>query len=414
MAIIKNFYNKILDFGQRSNFTVLKNKKIKLLNIYILVTIHFVFLMSVLDSLTGILNKDILLCYGCMFLSMLFLLFINKQGKVQMTSILLIVTILVSIFMFSEILLPESYNEYYYVFMPGIALTLYVENKISIAITAFSFFLFCIPYYISPVYPKEIIEKLDVFAVLGLFVCVYLLVNYFKKINIENELKLQEMYEKLEESKKNELASLQLKHLRDSVMNPHFMFNAMNSVQNLVIKGNTIETYNYLSKFSALVRGNLNMTKNNDVFLKDEFSLLKKQLEFEKLRFSNTLEYHLDIGKVNEMIKIPSMIIKPFLENTLLRVFHKVGGMKRIKIYFTQNKLFITCVIFDNGLSLEEANNTEDSDLLKVPSFSLESINEHISLLNNFYTIDIVFYYAFKNKETICTIKIPYKNLDKE
>lgn len=409
MKYIYRLYRFFLEIGQKSNYSSVENKRIKLLNIYILITFHFVVIMPIGDILTGILTLEILVCYFLMSIVMVFILLLNKYHHYYWATIIWLATVLFSVFMFSVVLLPESYSEYYYVFVPGIALTLFNKNTIPAIITLLSLFLFLIPYYIIVVYPISVVNKLDVFAVLGLFVCVYLLVNYFKKINIDNEIKLKEAYKKLEATKKDELTNLQLKLLRGR-MNPHFLFNTMNSVQNLVIKGNTMDTYMYLSKFSAVIRGNLKMSEKTHIFFEEEFSLLEKYLELEKLRFKDSVEYVLEKGNTMSGVQIPSMVIQPFVENSLYRMFHKADGFKKINIHFTQNLGVVSCTILDTGISFKEMNTIQNNHLKKDSSFSLESINQHLELLKELYKIDIDFDYKINEGETICSLKIPYKN----
>ncbi|NJB82216.1 sensor histidine kinase [Wenyingzhuangia aestuarii] len=400
-------YDKILDIGQQPSFSSKKNKKIKLLNIYVLITLHFVVIMPIGDTITGIITSKIMMCYGMLLLFMMVILMLNKKQKYYWATFLWLGIVMFAVFMFSTTLLPESYSEYYYVFVPGIALTLFNKNRIPALITLFSLFLFFIPYYVIVVYPESIVSKLDPFAVFGLFTCVYLLVNYFKKINIENEQRLHETYKKLQETKKNELANLQLKALRGS-MNPHFMFNAMNSVQNLVIKGNTMDTYNYLSKFSAIIRDNLKMSEKTYILFEEEFSMLKKYLELEKLRFKDSLIYVLDKENVDETIKIPSMIIQPFLENSLQRLFHKTNTVKKIHIHFYQNTKETICTIKDNGISIADAENMNKEAKTIQSSFSTKAIKERLVLLKDYYKINISFDYELVEQQTQVIIKIPY------
>ncbi|MGY5351465.1 histidine kinase [Wenyingzhuangia sp. IMCC45533] len=404
MKIIKRIYNYILKIGQSSKYPTPKNKKIKLLNIYILINIHFSLLMPVGDAITGILNFKIFTFYVGMFLAMLLLLKLVSINKIKLVTVLWIVILLFSIFMFSVVLVPESYNEYYFVFVPGIALTLFNKNKIAICITMISLFLFCVPYYIIRVYPLAVVNKLDVFAVIGLFSCVYLLVNYFKKTNIENEQKLELAYAKLEVSKENELASLRLKLLK-SKMNPHFMFNTLNSVQNLVIKGEKKKTYTYLSKFSRLVRENINTSEKICIPLEKEILLIEEYLELEKLRFNGELKFDIISNIKNENIGIPSMVIQPFLENTLHRIFHQVDRYKRIKIKISKNKNTIDFTLLDNGITAENL-----SKITGVGTFydTIRHIEKHIELINSFYNIDVEFEHYSKRGVTVCKIKIPY------
>lgn len=410
MTALKIEYSKILKIGQEPFYSSQVNKRIKLLNIYILVTIHFGLLMPVGDYFTGILNQPTLICYAFLIVIMLGILALNYFHKTGLAAVIWLITVLCVVFVFSVFLLAGSYNEYYYVFIPGISLTLFDKQRMSIGVSVLSLFLFFIPYYIVVVYPESVVSKLDVFAVLGLFTCVYLLVNYFKKINNENEKKLNEFYEQLAETKRNELANLRLKFLKGK-MNPHFMFNTMNSVQNLVIKGRSVDTYNYLSKFSSLIREHLNNTEKQCIAFGEEVSMLTKYLELEKLRFSKGGNYILDSASVPEFITIPSMVIQPFVENSLYRMFHKVDVSNRISIQFYYNDL-LKCIIVDNGLSFDEAEEVSEKNNLQETSYITENrknINEHLELLKELYGIKIEFEYHHSEENTKCVINIPYK-----
>lgn len=412
MTNLTKLYQLFLNIGQQSSFSLLQNKKIKLLNIYVLITIHFIVIMPIGDVITGIITPEIVWSYFVLFLFMILILFLNKQQKYYWASSIWLGIVLFAIFIFSVVLLPKSYVEYYYVFVPGIALTLFTKNTIPAIVTLFSLFLFFIPYYFIVVYPPSIVNKLDPFAVLGLFACVYLLVNYFKKINTENEKKLKELYLALQESKKNELANMQLKLLKGR-MNPHFMFNTMNSIQNLVIKGKTKETYQYLSKFSSIIREHLKSTDKNQTSFHDEFLLLQQHLELEKLRLSNLGTFVLNKGNVSGTINIPSMVIQPFIDNAIFRMFHNTDESHFIQIDFHQTEA-LNCVIIDNGIGIKEAELLSKDNALTKASFlseNLQGIQEHLLLLKEIYKIDVHFKYTNENKNTKCVITIPYQNI---
>ena len=396
-------YKKIVDIGVLEKYSDTKNKQIYLLNTYALITIHFTFIMPVGDFITGILNDKILYSYLFIFLNMIFVLVLNKLEKHKIARLLWMFVILINIFLFSTVIMPGSYNEYYYAFLSGIALSLYKKHTIPILFTILSFCLFFVPYYGIVSYSKEVVSKLDISAVVGLFLCFYFLVNYFRKNNIESERKLLEALKKLEESKKRELVQLELKSLKTQI-NPHFIFNSVNAIQGLVLKGDKHDAYQYLSKFSKIIRDSVNANSKDYVKLDQEVTLLQKYLELEKLRFQNMFEYHLIVAPDIGTVFIPSTVIQTFVDDIVLRVFHTPKSLKKISIQVRKESEVCVDVI-NNGISVKSYKELiNESDLI----ISKESIAQIINIFNKSYQLKIKYTISQEGEETITKIKIPY------
>jgi two-component system, LytTR family, sensor kinase len=164
-----------------------------------------------------------------------------------------------------------------------------------------------------------------------------------------------------------DLATSQLTALR-AQMNPHFIFNALNSVQHYILQGNVIEANKYLSKFSKLQREILNNSNQNFIALQKEMSMLNLYLELEQLRFAEKFTYHItkDDAIDEEEIKIPPMIIQPFIENAIWHGLMPKTGDRFVKVNFAlPEEDQLICSITDNGigreaaLRLRNANSTE-------------------------------------------------------
>jgi len=193
-----------------------------------------------------------------------------------------------------------------------------------------------------------------------------------------------------------------------SQMNPHFTFNALNSVQNLVLKGNKQEAYNYLTKFSSLLRENLLLSTKSFVYFEEELSLITKYLELEKLRFRDSFFYEIKGAEFIDDIKIPTMLIQPFIENAIKHgLLHKVNGPGKIKIEFSQDKLF-KCVIIDNGIGIVAAAEINKKSGNNRESFSTKSIKDKLKILKDYYKTEIGFEYENINEGTKVIIKIPF------
>jgi tetratricopeptide (TPR) repeat protein len=141
-------------------------------------------------------------------------------------------------------------------------------------------------------------------------------------------------------------------------MNPHFIFNVLSSIQNLV-KKDAKAASKFITKFSRLLRTVLENSRQNFVPLEDEIEVLKNYLDLQKLRFPDLFEYQIDLDDVLEgsMIAIPPMLIQPFVENA---IEHGFKGMERpglIEIRLTSNKAvsdsYINCCIVDDGIGYQ-------------------------------------------------------------
>ncbi|MEZ4916147.1 MAG: histidine kinase [Chitinophagales bacterium] len=228
-------------------------------------------------------------------------------------------------------------------------------------------------------------KRLAFMAIFGL-VTLCLLLFIFTRLQIirKQKVKLNDAYAQLEESKKNELAVSNLKALQ-SQMNPHFIFNALNSVQDLVLLKDIRNSNKYLGKFSDLIRKILLSSKEQFISLAEEIEMLSLYLDLEKLRFGD--EFKVDFQcKLNEEqqenIELPAMFIQPYIENAIKHgLFHKEGE-KQLKVHFTIEEDYLKCVIEDNGIGQKKANELKQKRLHLHTGFSTEAINQRIRLLN--------------------------------
>jgi LytS/YehU family sensor histidine kinase len=141
-------------------------------------------------------------------------------------------------------------------------------------------------------------------------------------------------------------------------INPHFIFNALNSLQNLVIKNNTVSALKYLSNFSRLVRNVLESSFESNAALEMEIKMLNDYLELESLRFDNAFSYEIncktDIDTAS--IEIPFMICQPFAENAIIHgLLPKQDGEKKLTIDFNVDGNLLICTIDDTGVGRQAA-----------------------------------------------------------
>ncbi|WP_188597403.1 sensor histidine kinase [Polaribacter pacificus] len=379
-------------------------KRIKVVNYCIIVGLANLFFFFLVETVLQQITFQSFLSFVSQSVMIVSALYLQKKERYTSARLLLLFFSFSILFYNANFAYTGFYGEYMYILIPLVSLFFFESKLIYFSALVICILSFYVPNSYLNIYPDLYFGYLNaVFLFIGSFAIVY----YFKKQNKKNEDYLEKAYSELEKRQKGELAHLQLKSLK-AQMNPHFMFNAMNSIQSLVLKGDKYEAYNYLTKFASLIRENLNMSEKSFVGFDEELSLLKKYLELEKLRFRDDFEYEIVDEHEIEDIKIPSMIIQPFIENAIKHgLLHKINGVKKVKIQFYFDDVF-TCVITDNGIGLEASKAINDKNLNKETSFSTKAIQERLALLKKYYNSDIGFTYQDIEEGTQVVLKIPY------
>lgn len=221
------------------------------------------------------------------------------------------------------------------------------------------------------------------FYVLIIGVIITLIFIYFnEKIKTLRNKQKEEMQKELLSKK---LVFSQLEALR-SQMNPHFIFNALNSIQEYILFNNKDLASNYLIKFSRLIRIYLEHSQLNEVILKEEINALKIYLQLEKIRFEDILEYHLEIDDLIDQnnIKIPSLFIQPYVENALKHgLLHKFKN-RILKVNFQKDGEHenLICIIEDNGIGREASFELNKSREKQHASFATSANEKRLNLIN--------------------------------
>ncbi len=194
---------------------------------------------------------------------------------------------------------------------------------------------------------------------------------YKIKLDYEDKLDLQKEVSAKEISAKS------------AQMNPHFIFNSLNSIQHLILKNDKVSALTYLSKFGKLTRNVLESSHMATVTLAEEISLLKSYLELESLRFDNSFEYLIEIDQniETENVEVPLMLIQPFVENALIHgLIGKKTGVKKLTLRFLKDDDFYVIQIEDNGIGRHSLQNA--SGKIQQKSRGMEITEKRLKMLN--------------------------------
>ncbi|WP_341228029.1 PAS domain S-box protein [uncultured Arcticibacterium sp.] len=171
---------------------------------------------------------------------------------------------------------------------------------------------------------------------------------------IENEKELNEVKNK---AMKAEMAraELELKTLQMQ-MNPHFIFNSLNSIQSFILKNDVISTNDYLSKFARLIRSFLDSSRSVKIRLREEIKLITLYVEMEQMRFGDKFDFQLNVGPdVDVLMEIPSMMLQPFVENSINHGIRYKDKKGLLKISFENLEGSLLCKIEDDGVGRDRA-----------------------------------------------------------
>lgn len=164
-------------------------------------------------------------------------------------------------------------------------------------------------------------------------------------------------------------------------MNPHFIFNSLNSIKLYIINNEKENAVYYLNKFAKLIRKILVVSNEKDISLASELDTMRLYMNIENIRFSNEINFTINVDdNINtENIRVPSLILQPFLENAIWHGLSSKTDDKKISLNVTkENKNYITIFIIDNGVGRKVSQERKLSKTLKRKSVGIEITKERL------------------------------------
>ncbi|MBI3220179.1 MAG: histidine kinase [Bacteroidetes bacterium] len=179
-----------------------------------------------------------------------------------------------------------------------------------------------------------------------------------------------------------QISELKLQALR-SAMNPHFIFNAFNSIQYFISRSDRLNAINYLSKFSKLVRGILSSSNQTKIKLSEELGLIQNYIEIEQIRFENKFDYQLEADPSIDLdqIEIYPLLVQPYVENAILHGLYNKSGKGMLLIRLTPWEDGIEIEIEDNGIGREKAKSIKTQNFPNHQSMGMEITENRLRLI---------------------------------
>ncbi|MBE4949767.1 tetratricopeptide repeat-containing sensor histidine kinase [Chryseobacterium culicis] len=179
-------------------------------------------------------------------------------------------------------------------------------------------------------------------------------------------------------------------------MNPHFIFNSLNSVNHFIATNNELEANQYLTKFSKLMRGVMENSTEDFIPFHQELDLLQNYLALEKTRFADKFDYEIEVDENLNMqnLQVPGMLIQPFLENAVWHGLRYRTDKGFLKVSFEKNKSYLKILIEDNGIGIAESKKQKTQHQKTREGRGMKNTLERIKLLNDLY-----------NRQITCSVK---------
>ena len=167
-------------------------------------------------------------------------------------------------------------------------------------------------------------------------------------------------------------------------MNPHFIFNCLNSIQNYIVQSEKELAIQYLGRFASLIRSTLNASVAGKVIISEEINLLNNYLELEKLRFKNRFTFEILVDNELDIYseELPPLLIQPYVENAILHGIskRKHGGI--ITVSFSKDADNLIVIIEDNGPGIDNLDDDMTRSGLK-KSFGMSITRNRLDLLSS-------------------------------
>ncbi len=261
-----------------------------------------------------------------------------------------------------------------------------------------------------------------IYLLIGLGVLSFIVLYFFyrarlQRIRLKNQVVAEKLLQQQTESDlQRQLGDISMSALR-SQMNPHFIFNCLNSIKHFTEENNTSAASEYLSKFSKLIRLVLENSRADSILLSAELNALSLYMDMEAMRFKEKLKYSIRVDQNvdADYIKIPPMLLQPYVENAIWHglMQKKEGGKIDIAVGLEESESIVVVNITDNGIGRTKSELLRSKKATKHKSFGMKVTSERLALINTKYktganvTITDIFDNNGAPAGTRVTLKIP-------
>jgi putative methionine-R-sulfoxide reductase with GAF domain len=183
---------------------------------------------------------------------------------------------------------------------------------------------------------------------------------------------------------RQKMAEVEMQALR-AQMNPHFIFNCLNSINRYIVKSDQVTASLYLTKFAKLIRLILDNSNSKNVILSNELEALKLYIDMEALRFDKKFSYEIKLaeGVPADSIELPPLIIQPYVENAIWHGLLHMQTVGHLKIHISlPYENMLQCVIEDNGIGRIKARELKSKSATTKKSLGMKLTENRLSLLN--------------------------------
>ncbi|WP_343795969.1 sensor histidine kinase [Gaetbulibacter jejuensis] len=220
---------------------------------------------------------------------------------------------------------------------------------------------------------KEIFYK-SPFFIISIF---FLIVSYFYYINKKSRQRLKKDFHQ-----KIKMMELKSKAFR-SQMNPHFLFNSLNGIQNAIISKGEKEANNYINHFSKILRHTLNISNLEFISLIDEIDYLKSYVELTKIKLNDDIIVNFNVkNDIESQILIPCMLFQPIVENAIIHGLMPKKGEKSLEITFQITQTSVVGTVLDNGIGIEASKKKKKRLQHNKKSWATVILKERIEIFN--------------------------------
>ena len=203
---------------------------------------------------------------------------------------------------------------------------------------------------------------------------IYFLYHFMKKIREEEQAKL---------TMKVQMLELEARALR-AQMNPHFIFNCLNSIKSLIQDGQKDKSVTYLTTFSKLIRNLFNNADKKEISLYDEIETCKLYLQLEAMRLDSKFSYNVNIDETIDLksIRIPALIIQPFIENAIWHGIVPKGNVGTVSLDVSKRNGDVEIIVDDNGIGRESSGQNKGASSISHQSKGVNLTQSRLELDN--------------------------------